>query len=217
MPITDRKGHIQLFAPEKGRRDGKNEEAEAESKRKERELEDQYTMRFSNAAGFKKGFKDAPWHTKDSSAGDPARYSGTEIVTERVAEEVMDEKYEGRKKRDAVRMSAADPMSIMKTAQVKIKQVEMEREDFKREREKELEILKREQEARDRRYGGRRDSKSRHDNLGGFSLDQESNRERHHRHKHRLIAHQSDHGDREHRHSRRHRDRSRENIHEKRR
>ncbi|KAF2083136.1 hypothetical protein K490DRAFT_60753, partial [Saccharata proteae CBS 121410] len=50
-PITDQAGHINLFpvderaAMEKGKRRG-NSEYEKEKERKERELEDQYTMRF---------------------------------------------------------------------------------------------------------------------------------------------------------------------------
>ncbi len=54
--LVDHKGHIDLFPQEKSSRHAeKNAEAEKEAAKKKREYEDQYTMRFSNAAGFKQG------------------------------------------------------------------------------------------------------------------------------------------------------------------
>ncbi|EFQ31163.1 blastn match against entry EMBL [Colletotrichum graminicola] len=51
-PIVDNAGHIDLFGEERKQgRHLKNEEAEKEAAKKKKELEDQYTMRFSNAAG----------------------------------------------------------------------------------------------------------------------------------------------------------------------
>ncbi|TIC97452.1 Uncharacterized protein CH35J_007669 [Colletotrichum higginsianum] len=51
-PIVDSAGHIDLFGEERKQgRHLKNEEAEKEAAKKKKELEDQYTMRFSNAAG----------------------------------------------------------------------------------------------------------------------------------------------------------------------
>ncbi|GKT56288.1 putative blastn match against entry EMBL [Colletotrichum tofieldiae] len=51
-PIVDSTGHIDLFGEERKQgRHLKNEEAEKEAAKKKKELEDQYTMRFSNAAG----------------------------------------------------------------------------------------------------------------------------------------------------------------------
>ncbi|OLN86653.1 Uncharacterized protein C5E4.10c [Colletotrichum chlorophyti] len=51
-PIVDSAGHIDLFGEERKQgRHLKNEEAEKEAAQKKKELEDQYTMRFSNAAG----------------------------------------------------------------------------------------------------------------------------------------------------------------------
>nr|ABQ57505.1 homocitrate synthase [Epichloe festucae] len=55
--------HFDLFGDEKSRGHGeKNEEAEREARKKKRELEDQYTMRLSNAAG--KGGIKRPWYSQ---------------------------------------------------------------------------------------------------------------------------------------------------------
>ncbi|KAI4733896.1 hypothetical protein E4T50_15550 [Aureobasidium sp. EXF-12298] len=64
VSVTDHAGHIQLFAAPNERAllaNSRNAEAEAEKAKKAREIEDQYTMRFSNAAGFKKSASSAPW------------------------------------------------------------------------------------------------------------------------------------------------------------
>lgn len=184
LPITDRGGHIQLFAPEKGKPAKQNKEAEVEKIAKEREFEDQYTMRFSNAAGIKKSVKDAPWYLGGAKGKEGLRHSGTEVVTDEVAQEIIDKKYEGRQKRDMARMSAADPMAAMKSAQVKLKQVEKDREQVKRERERDLQGLRREQEALDKRYDGRIGPYG--DDLEGFSLDPVPDESRHFQHENGL-------------------------------
>lgn len=217
MPITDRHGHIQLFAPEKKPRRGdeKNEEAEAERERREREMEDQYTLRFSNAAGFKKGIKDKPWYADGNEGGTGC--SGTEVVTEAVAGEIIHKRYEGRQRRDAARRVAADPMSMMKSAQAKLKQVHREKEEVRREREHGLMMLRQEQEegetSRKARHGG---AAAIHDGLEGFSLDAPSHehgkRPGRHIHKsHCRHKHRSSEDDNEHRH--RHRYSSRQMRH----
>ncbi|KAI4755045.1 hypothetical protein E4T52_10334 [Aureobasidium sp. EXF-3400] len=64
VSVTDHAGHIQLFAAPNERAlltNSRNAEAEAEKAKKAREIEDQYTMRFSNAAGFKQSASSAPW------------------------------------------------------------------------------------------------------------------------------------------------------------
>lgn len=58
-PLVDHRGHIDLFPTEGSRhRAPKNAEVEAEKAKKKKEYEDQYTMRFSNAAGFKQSIGD---------------------------------------------------------------------------------------------------------------------------------------------------------------
>ncbi|KAJ5489835.1 hypothetical protein N7453_010660 [Penicillium expansum] len=61
-PILDKAGHINLF-PAASAKTEKNSEAEAEAARKKRSYEDQYTMRFSNAAGFKETISQKPWYS----------------------------------------------------------------------------------------------------------------------------------------------------------
>ncbi|CZS92842.1 uncharacterized protein RAG0_03334 [Rhynchosporium agropyri] len=64
-PIVDQRGHISLFpenVPSISKTVEKNPEAEREAARKKKEYEDQYTMRFSNAAGFKQGLE-KPWYS----------------------------------------------------------------------------------------------------------------------------------------------------------
>ena len=63
-PLVDQRGNISLFpetATSVSKVAEKNSEAEREAARKKKEYEDQYTMRFSNAAGFKQGL-DKPWY-----------------------------------------------------------------------------------------------------------------------------------------------------------
>jgi|ERR1712093_120752 len=63
-PLVDQRGNISLFpetVPSSSKVAEKNPEAEHEAARKKKEYEDQYTMRFSNAAGFKQGL-DKPWY-----------------------------------------------------------------------------------------------------------------------------------------------------------
>ncbi|KAJ5989187.1 hypothetical protein N7481_004397 [Penicillium waksmanii] len=69
VPLWDNSGHINLF-PEGSKKAEKNSEAEAEKKKKERSYEDQYTMRFSNAEGFKEQAGRQPWYS-----------SGAQVVT----------------------------------------------------------------------------------------------------------------------------------------
>ncbi|OHW96586.1 homocitrate synthase [Colletotrichum incanum] len=103
-PIVDSTGHIDLFGEERKQgRHLKNEEAEKEAAKKKKELEDQYTMRFSNAAGRDgmievemkqdidqrvKGASETPTHDDEMKTGDqqnPVRgpdinYRGTKHI-----------------------------------------------------------------------------------------------------------------------------------------
>lgn len=70
-PLTDRDGHINLFPvdPRVSRKSEKNADAEAESAKRKKGYEDQYTMRFSNAAGYKRGMDKKPWYASASDVG----------------------------------------------------------------------------------------------------------------------------------------------------
>ena len=203
-PIVDHAGHIQLFAPKQVTQTEKNAEAEAERKRKEQELEDQYTMRFANAAGFKKGVKDPPWYT--ASQG----YTGTESLedpdkfVETVGTNVFRREDPGRHRRDTARMTQSDPMAMMKQAQSKLKEANRRKDQTNKEREHQLQMLKAEQEREEKREKRRHDRDRDVDDLEGFSLNarKPTSKDKHERrHHHRHESNSRNRSRHEHRHS----------------
>ncbi len=194
-PLTDSQGHIDLF-PSRSQNKERNVEAEAERAKKKREYEDQYTMRFSNAAGFKQGLN-APWY---STAGQ----NDAEIPSK----DVWGNDDVGRRERDKMRVDANDPLAVMKRGVKQLREVEKSRKDWIAERERELQEL---QSLEQENSSGRRKPKKRQrqrygddlDDLDGFSLDNSSrehqSQERHHKphpHKHHSKSrHRSRHND----------------------
>ena len=125
-PILDERGHIQLFAPEEEKGVQKNEEAEKEKRTKERELEDQYTMRFSNASGYRQENGD-PWYI------DRERRRESETV----GKNAFGRDDPRRHERDKARMLSKDPMAAMQAAQHKLKEAESAKKWQQKEDEKE--------------------------------------------------------------------------------
>ncbi|KAI0846470.1 hypothetical protein F5Y00DRAFT_142107 [Daldinia vernicosa] len=162
-PLVDHTGHIDLFPEERSRVPlQKNEEAEREAAKKKREYEDQYTMRFSNAAG-KEGLI-GPWYAKGGDIKD--------IVDGNLdapSKDVWGNEDPRRKEREASRVVANDPLAIMKRGAARIREVEKERRKLNEERERELKQLRREEKRRERRRlrEGRKD----YDDLEEFTLD----------------------------------------------
>lgn len=179
-PLTDSQGHINLFTSRSQHKE-KNVEAEAERAKKKRENEDQYTMRFSNAAGFKQGLN-TPWY---STAG--------QTDAEIPGKDVWGNDDIGRREREKMRVNANDPLAVMKRGVKQLRDVEKSRKDWKAERERELQELKSlEQENSSSRR--KRKKRRRHgddfDDLDQFSLDNSSREHqsqgRHHKlHRHR--------------------------------
>ncbi|KAJ9621575.1 hypothetical protein H2203_007062 [Taxawa tesnikishii (nom. ined.)] len=103
-PLLDHTGHINLFpAPDEReiRKAERNAEADAEIAKKRKEYEDNYTVRFSDAAGYKRGCKILDvWGNEDPR----------------------------RKEREQMRTSANDPIAFMQRAQAQLKQAEKDRE-----------------------------------------------------------------------------------------
>ncbi|KAI0809792.1 hypothetical protein GGR55DRAFT_166610 [Xylaria sp. FL0064] len=218
-PIVDSRGHISLFPEDNPGGDApgdqKNEEAEREAAKKRREFEDQYTMRFSNAAG-RDGIGvtgSGPWY---ASTGAMDSRESAEAQTP--GKDVWGNEDPKRKARDAARVVSNDPLAMMKRGAAKVRDVERERRAVNEEKAKELKELRREEK--------RREKKRRHhdvDELEDFSLDArpedgwDKKRERGHReqrsgsrdrdrrdkHRHRR---RSDHEDQSERHHRRHGD-----------
>lgn len=154
-PIVGRDGHIDLFGEADAvRKSSKNEEAEAEKRKKRKEMEDQYTMRFSNAAG-QDGVEN-PWYSK-SASGD----SGLPEA-ESVGRNAFGNVDPGRKKRDADRITTNDPLAMMKRGAAKVREVKQERRKFQEERDRELQQLRKEEKRRERDDKDRSHSRSRH-------------------------------------------------------
>lgn len=150
-PLTDRKGNINLF-PEEGtsrRHAPKNAEAEAEAAVKKKEFEDQYTMRFSNAAGFKQAVGQKPWY---HSIND-----GIENREITVTKDVWGNEDPRRKEREKTRLDAEDPLAAMQKGQEELREVKKERKRWKEERGREMrEIIE-----ADRARAGRKRKRSR--------------------------------------------------------
>jgi hypothetical protein len=209
-PILDKSGHINLF-PAASAKTEKNSEAEAEAARKKRSYEDQYTMRFSNAAGFKETIGQKPWY---SSTEQNATAPGS--MPEK---DVWGNEDPRRKERTQARMSANDPLAVMKRGVRQLKATEQERKRWNDEKRREIEALKAE-EVRPSSHRQRRSPPV--DSLDGFKLDApdregEKDRrssDRHHRrrrdqsrdhshHRHHRSRHRSSHRSHRYRHDER--------------
>ncbi|KXH60843.1 blastn match against entry EMBL [Colletotrichum salicis] len=146
-PIVDATGHIDLFGEDRKQgRHLKNEEAEKEAAKKKKELEDQYTMRLSNAAG-KDGMV-GPWYAASGSRAELAEL-------EPAGKDAFGNDDPGRKKRDEKRIVASDPLAMMKMGASRVREVKKERQKIEAERQRELEQLRKE-EKRKERHGRRR-------------------------------------------------------------
>ncbi|KXX82309.1 Leukocyte receptor cluster member 1 [Madurella mycetomatis] len=108
--LVDSRGHVSLF-PEADTLPPameKNEEHEREAARKRREMEDQYQMRFVNAAGKDgQGLTDGgPWYASADGEASAA------LVP---SKDVWGREDPGRKVREAARLDAGDPLAMMKS------------------------------------------------------------------------------------------------------
>jgi hypothetical protein len=205
-PITDTKGHINLFPVDSSRQNvHKNAEVEAEKAKKQKEYEDQYTMRFSNAAGFKQAVGQKPWYHIIGANGD----KDGEVRTP--SKDVWGNEDPRRKERGKMRMAVDDPLAAIRQGVAGVRQVEKERKKWKEDKDREIREI---EEAERRRERKRRRGREEED-LEGFSLDgptRDEEKGRHHtrdedgpsRHRHRHRNRSRDRG--QHRsHSHRHR------------
>ncbi|KAL7624594.1 hypothetical protein AAE478_006161 [Parahypoxylon ruwenzoriense] len=167
-PLVDHAGHIDLFPEERAHAHGrsqKNEEAEKEAEKKKREYEDQYTMRFANAAG-KDGLV-GPWYAKGGDTKDII-----EGNLEAPSKDVWGNEDPRRKGREAARLVSSDPLAMMKRGAAKVREVEKERRQLNEDKDRELKQLRKEEKRRERRR--RREGRAEYDDLEGFSLDGKS-------------------------------------------
>lgn len=202
-PLMDHRGHIDLFSVDGSKRNApKNLEVEAEKAKKKKEYEDQYTMRFSNAAGFKQSIGDKPWYQSIGMNQDE--------VKETPSKDVWGNEDPRRKEREKLRVAANDPMAAMQQGVSQLRVVEKERKKWQQERDREMEEMARLEKQKRRKSRRKRDLEE----LEGFSLDDpdldgEGKGSRHHHHHHHRHRHRSRSHDRkrEDSHSKHHRDR----------
>lgn len=206
-PLMDRQGHINLFPMEGSRHNApKNAEVEAEKAKKKKEYEDQYTMRFSNAAGFKQSIGEKPWYQSIGTAQDDA--------VEVLSKDVWGNDDPRRKERERMRVAADDPMAAIQRGVTQLREMERERKQWREERDRETRSLA------DADKRSRRKTKRKHedDDLEGFSLDapaaddRRSSHRRQHRRRHR---HRDKSASPEHSRERSHRPNRREKDHHK--
>lgn len=139
MPLIDGKGHINLFPIETPSRQksSKNAEAEADFAKKKREYEDQYTMRFSNAAGSKQDMGQQPWY---SSVNANAHDEDDGMIAA-LAKDIWGNEDPRRKDRYTKRLTANDPLSAMKRGVEGLRELEKERSRWKEERDIDIQEL----------------------------------------------------------------------------
>ncbi|KAK3941725.1 hypothetical protein QBC46DRAFT_91574 [Diplogelasinospora grovesii] len=215
--LVDHKGHISLFTEPVARVE-KNPEAEKEAARKKRQEQDQYQMRFVNAAGNKDGDrlgltdKKGPWYAQ----------ADKDALVKVPAKDVWGNEDPDRKVREAKRLDASDPLAMMKKGAAKVRELDKERKREAEERERAIKELEREERRRERkrrtqeeedgsgdRERSRRRSRSRSRERRRHSearTDHERERERRHSDYHRSSrsTHRSDHDRERHRSHSRH-------------
>ncbi|OAA46317.1 homocitrate synthase [Metarhizium rileyi] len=169
-PIVDNRGHIDLFGDEKTRAHGeKNQEAEREAKKKKREYEDQYTMRFVNAAG--KHGTNSPWYSQKDAVGQDGPLK-----------DVWGNEDPRRKDRDANRIVASDPLAMMRKGASRVRELKQERKKFQEEQEEEIRQMRKDERRREKhrrrreRVSGRRSESPRSETKRQQSGERQDNK-----------------------------------------
>lgn len=164
-PILDSNGHINLF-PQGSKTAEKNAEAEAETRKKERSYEDQYTMRFENAGGFKEKVGRQPWYSSGAQVAlAPDAMSNKNVWGD---EDTM------RREREKARVNTNDPLAAMKRGVRQLKAVQQERKSWNDEKRKEIESLKSTEAHRARSHRRKRSNSM--ESLDTFKLDESTSR-----------------------------------------
>jgi hypothetical protein len=209
-PLVDHNGHIVLFPQPKlssHEEVQKNEEVEKETAKKRKDYEDQYTLKFSNAAGVRSSLGSDPWYKKTNS---------TNVEEEMLGKDVWGNEDPRRKEREAQRVISNDPLAMMKAGARQVRQVEKERQKWREEKDKEIRMLQKQERDHKRRNKRRREADS-EDGPEGVSLDKsdrsssrrhrenDDDRESSHNHSSSSRRHSHKVAERRHRHkSRRH-------------
>lgn len=199
-PLTDHAGNINLFPVDlrEAKKREKNEEAEKEKRKKEKALEDQYTMRFSNAAG--RGGLEQPWY----AAGGSKTAENHDALLGYQNKDVWGNEDPRRKERDQARITSNDPFAFMQKAQTQLKKSRDDKKKWAEERDRELRELRAAQERKSRRERhGKRKGRHKEEPGESLSLDRQRERDRSSKHKRRhrsrsrspekLLEHKSSH------------------------
>ncbi|KAA8631244.1 hypothetical protein SMACR_08260 [Sordaria macrospora] len=203
--LVDSKGHITLFAEEELKLAEKGEDLETEAAKRKREEAEQHQVRFTSAAGRdSEGLlaKNGPWYATPD--GDVAA-----LVP---SKNVFGKEDPGRKAREVERLSASDPLAMMKRGAKMVREINKERERENEERERVLRELGREERRREKRrqiehhrerqdsrgHGDESDRRSRSERRErGRSGSRYRHRDRHHDHdRHRERGHHHEESDR---------------------
>lgn len=163
VDLVGKDGHIDLVgAPPEAVKAGKNAEYEKEAARKKREVEDQYTMRFSNASG-RDGFAAGdPWYASSNTrqrALVPATVAAKqdEFGIDAPTKNVWGRDDPKRQDREVQRIASNDPLMMMRTGAKKVREIEKERKRENEERARELKELEREERREKRMRRERRE------------------------------------------------------------
>lgn len=193
-PLTDHAGHIDLFPVQLNEaiKREKNAEAEREKRKKEQAFEDQYTMRFSNAAG--KNGLDQPWYTAQQKTARAVGEDSAVLYPDLDSKNVWGNADPRRKEREQARISSNDPFAFMQKAQTQLKKSKEDKKKWSDERKRELRELRDAQERENRRMRPHKSSRRRSPSP---SRSRSPERERRHKHPQRRDRQRSRSRDRE--------------------
>jgi hypothetical protein len=169
-PLTDHAGNIDLFPVDmkEAIKREKNAEAEKQKRKKERAFEDQYTMRFSNAAG-RDGLEN-PWYAAQQK---PVKQTEEAVAALEYAgfenKNVWGNEDPRRKEREQARISSSDPFAFMQQAQTQLKKSKEDKKRWAAERERDLRELRAAQEEEDRKSRHHKRRRREDDDADSFS------------------------------------------------
>lgn len=162
--LVDRRGHITLFDEEEIRLAERSEGVESEAAKKKREEAEQHQVRFTSAAGRDaEGLlaKNGPWYATPDG-----------VVAALVpSKNVFGKEDPGRKAREVERLSASDPLAMMKRGAKMVRDLNKERERENEERERALKELRKEERRREKRRRTEHHREGRHDRASGDESD----------------------------------------------
>lgn len=136
-PLVDERGHISLFpssrpSPQKPYTKAKTQDDELKKRdevdKRRKEYERDYTVKFSNAAGYGQSSNSA-WYATGAK----------ELQVEMSGRDVWGNEDPRRKEREANRVSGSDPLAAMRRGARMVRVVKEERAAWERERMKEVE------------------------------------------------------------------------------